>query len=146
MYRIKGWSSTSTDDNCFNVIAHWYGEKPKLPDSLNDIPAIWLHDSGGYVEQHRQVCQWIQERNEQRRQYRTMAQGLGGKLSDEQLRETPQMPASERNENGHITNMDPVFQFVPCDHDRTIDDQSAVDILRAAIDIVVYKRLSHIDS
>jgi hypothetical protein len=68
-----------------------------------------------------------------------MAQELGDKPSDEQLCETLQRLPDEWNEHG-------VFHFVPRKHEGPIDYKSAEDILQAAIDIAVYKRLSHINS
>lgn len=79
------------------------------------------------------------ERNDLRRRYRTMAQDLGDRLSDEELCEILQRPPGEWKKHA-------VFQIIPREHEDPIDDKSAEDILRAAIDIAVYKRLSQIDS
>lgn len=141
--RIRAWSLASSYNNCFHVIARWYGEKPETPDSLKNIPALWLQESqgdyeGDYDHRHR-VSQWIREGNELRRRYRTMAQDLGDKLSDEELRGVLQRPPGEWKEHA-------VFQIIPREHEEPIDELSAKDILRAAVDIAVYKRLSQIDS
>lgn len=48
--------------------------------------------------------------------------------------------------NGRSMRLEEVFQIIPREHEDPIDDKSAEDILRAAIDIAVYKRLSQIDS
>jgi benzoyl-CoA reductase/2-hydroxyglutaryl-CoA dehydratase subunit BcrC/BadD/HgdB len=75
-----------------------------------------------------------------------MAQDLGDKISDEQLRDIIQRLQSERNEHGNIIEMNHIFQSLPLENEGSVDNKSAVDIIRAAIDIAVYKRLSHIDS
>ncbi|KUL89296.1 hypothetical protein ZTR_03790 [Talaromyces verruculosus] len=55
---INAWGIASEYNNCFHVIAKWYGERPETPDSVKEVPALLLKEfegdyEGDYDQHHR---------------------------------------------------------------------------------------------